>query len=67
VPAPAHLWEQSRLYRQAAEEEPTPEIKQRLTSHAHALAQLAESIELRERRNEAVRDARPPVVTKSAR
>ena len=52
MPAPAHLWEQSRLYRQAAEEEPTPEIKQRLASHAHALAQLAESIELRERTHE---------------
>jgi hypothetical protein len=62
MPAPAHLWEQSRLYRQAAEEEPTPEIKQRLASHAHALAQLAESIEMRERRDQVVSDARPPAV-----
>ena len=43
----AMLRKEVRLYRQAAEEEPTPEIKRRLASHAIALAQLADKIEQR--------------------
>jgi rubrerythrin len=42
---PAKLRELSQLYRQAAEEEATLEIKRRLASHALVLAQLAEKIE----------------------
>jgi len=42
---PAELREQSRLYREIAEEEITLPIKQRLARHALALAQLAEKIE----------------------
>jgi hypothetical protein len=41
----AMLREESRLYRQAAAEESTPEIKHRLVSHAFALVLLAERIE----------------------
>jgi hypothetical protein len=41
----AMLREESRLYRQAAAEEPTPEIRYRLVNHAFALVQLAERIE----------------------
>jgi hypothetical protein len=45
MPTPATLREQSRLCREAALQEIIPEIKQRLASHAFALAQLAEKIE----------------------
>jgi len=41
----AELREQSRQYREIAEKEITVAIKQRLASHALALAQLAEKIE----------------------
>jgi hypothetical protein len=49
MPIPAELREQSRLYRRAAEIETAIAIKRRLTSHALALAQLAEKIERQER------------------
>lgn len=45
---PAKLRELSRLYRHAAEQEPTLEIKRRLASHALALAELAEKVEREE-------------------
>jgi hypothetical protein len=47
MPTPAQLLEASRGYCEAAEMEATPEIKRRLTSHALALARLAEEIERR--------------------
>ncbi len=42
------LREQARRYRQTANNESTPQLKQMLTSHALALAQLAERVERRE-------------------
>ena len=45
MPTPAELRENARLYRQSALEEPEPELKIRLASHALALAQLAEAME----------------------
>jgi hypothetical protein len=56
MPTPSQLRDASRLYCQAAEKETTPEIGQRLASHALALTQLAEVIERRERLDEFVRD-----------
>ena len=47
----AMLREESRLYRQAAAEESTTEIKSRLVNHALALALLAERIERENWRN----------------
>jgi hypothetical protein len=45
MPTPADLREESRLCRQAAQEEPDPKFKQLWANHALALAQLAEKIE----------------------
>ena len=44
----AELREQARRYRQTANHETTPQLKQMLASHALALAQLAERVERRE-------------------
>ncbi len=52
APPPAELREQSRLYRQAAENETNLYLSRTLASHALALAELAEKIE----RDEAVRE-----------
>jgi len=41
----AELREQARRYRQTANHETTPQLKQMLASHALALAQLAEKLE----------------------
>jgi hypothetical protein len=57
MPTPAQLREASRLYRDAAENEATPEIGRLLASHALALTQLAEVVERRERVDEFVRNA----------
>ena len=48
MPTLARLREASRLYRRAAEDEATLEVKRLLASHAFALAQLAEAIERRQ-------------------
>jgi hypothetical protein len=45
MPTPAELREESRLCRQAAEEESDPHRKQLWASHALELAQLAEKVE----------------------
>jgi hypothetical protein len=45
VPTPTELREQSRLYRNVAEEETTPALKHRLANHALALDNLAARIE----------------------
>lgn len=48
MPTPTDLREQSRLFRQRAESEPTLVLKRSLTSHALALDYLAEKIECEE-------------------
>jgi len=45
MPTTANLREESRLCRQAAQEESDPHVKQLWSSHALALAQRAEKIE----------------------
>ncbi len=49
LPTPAELREQARRFQQAAENEPAPEIRRPLLSHAFALAQFAEHLERDER------------------
>ena len=48
MPRPGELRDEARLYRQAAREESSPEIRRKLAAHALALAQLAEKIEREE-------------------
>ena len=45
MPSPAELRQTSRSFEWVAEQERDPHLKQRLTNHALALAQLAEKIE----------------------
>ncbi len=42
---PSELRDQARFYRDASVQEPVPELRRRLASHALALAQLAERVE----------------------
>ena len=48
MPTPAELRESALLFKRAAESETSQLLKRMLTSHAHALAQLAEKIERKE-------------------
>lgn len=56
---PLELREQSRFYRTASAQETVPALRRRLASHALALAQLAERLEIEERaRQQRVREKR---------
>jgi hypothetical protein len=56
---PLELREQSQFYRNASAQETVPALRRRLASHALALAQLAERLEIEERSREpGMRDKR---------